>query len=82
MTMETVSIVMLCVAIAVYIIRCVVKFKGVDIVAGVISACATMLIIQDTTIPSDQLILYVLPTISILLLTFLHIAFGNSKGVY
>lgn len=80
--METVSIIMLCVAIGVYLARYAVKTKGADIISGVISACATMVIIQDTTIANDQLILFVLPTIAMLMLTFIHIAFGDSKGVY
>lgn len=80
--METISIVMLCVAIGVYLARYAVKTKGADIISGVISACATMILIQDTTIPNEQLILFVLPTIAMLMLTFIHIAFGTSKGVY
>lgn len=80
--METISIVMLCVAIGVYLARYAVKTKGADIISGVISACATMILIQDTTIPNEQLILFVLPTIAMLMLTFIHIAFGDSKGVY
>ena len=47
-----------------------------------LSAVATMILIQDTTIANDQLILFVLPTITMLMLTFIHIAFGDSKGVY
>ncbi len=80
--METISIVMLCVAIGVYLARYAVKTKGADIVSGVLSAVATMILIQDTTIANDQLILFVLPTITMLMLTFIHIAFGDSKGVY
>lgn len=80
--MEIVSIVMFCVAIGVYLARYAVKTKGADILAGVLSACATALIIMDTSIPSDQLILFVLPTVTMLFMTFVHIAFGKSKGVY
>ena len=80
--MEVISIVLFCIAIGVYLARYVVRTKGADILAGVLSACATMGIIQDVTIPSDQLILFVLPMVTILFMTFIHIAFGKSKGVY
>lgn len=80
--MEIVSMVLFCITIGAYLARYKLKTQGADILVGVLSVCTTMCIIQDTTIASDQLILFVMPTITILFMTFIHIMFGKSKGVY
>lgn len=80
--MDIVSIVLFCITIGAYLARYKVRTKGADILVGVLSICTTMYIIQDTTIVADQLILFIMPPITILFMTFIHIMFGSSKSTY
>lgn len=80
--MQDIVIIMFMASMGIFLARFVIKKMGVDLFCGVFSLCTLLLMIKDTTIPTDDLALFSIPEIMILMFTFIHAALGYSKGGY
>lgn len=73
---------MLLLAIGLFVVRYKIKKSGVDFLAAIMSLCATMLVLQDSTIPEGKLMIVLMPMVLILFLTFIHLMFSNKSDSY
>lgn len=80
--METITLVMILATIGVFLARFVVKQKSADLLCGVMSVCTMALTIRDSSIATEELAIYLMPTLTVLFMTFIHIMFGSKKGAY
>lgn len=80
--MQDIVIIMMCLSIGIYIVRFALKYAGIDLLCGIFSVCTLLLLLKDTTIPNDDVVLFAIPEILILMLTFIHLSMGRSKDGY
>lgn len=73
---------MVLLAFGLFLVRYKIKKSGVDFLSAIVSLCATLLVLQDPTIPGDKLMIVLMPVILILFLTFISLMFGNRSDSY
>lgn len=77
--MDELTACMMIISIALFVARYVVKRPGVDFVCVIMAICTTVLMLKDTTIPSDILLPVLMPMILIVMLVFLNLMLGSDK---
>jgi len=74
--MQDLTLIFFILSIALFIARYPIKKLGIDFLCAVTSMCALVLQLQDETIPADSLLIFLLPIILIIMLTFVKLAYG------
>ena len=80
--MEEITMLMMILTIALFVVRYVIRKSGVDFLSAIMGLCSTIQILQDETIPDNQLLLMLMPMFLIVLLTFVHLMFSNKSDSY
>lgn len=79
--MEQITLILFGVTVGLFVLRYYVKKEGLDYLGAVISVCALMATLQDKTL-GDQLILMLVPEFYLVMMNFIHIAFGKTNKEY
>lgn len=79
--MEQITLILFGVTVGLFVLRYYVKKEGLDYLGAVISVCALMAALQDKTL-GDQLILMLVPEFYLVMMNFIHIAFGKTNKEY
>lgn len=77
--MEEITIILMLLSIGLFLIRYVIRKTGVQYLTVVTSVCGLVATLKDATIPSDDLLFYLFPTLFVMMVTICSVAF-DKKG--
>ncbi len=79
--MEQITLILFGISVGLFVLRYYVKKEGLDYLGAVVSVCSLMAILQDQTL-GEQLILMLVPGFYLVMMNFIHIAFGRENKDY
>lgn len=79
--MEQITLILFGVTVGLFVLRYYVKKEGLDYLGAVVSVCALMAVLQDKTL-GDQILLMLVPGFYLVMMNFIHIAFGKTNKDY
>lgn len=78
--MEDITTLLMLLSIGLFIVRYVIKRTGVNYLTVVTSVCSLAMILKDTSIPGDDLLIYMIPSVFVMMVSICAIAFdGNGE---
>lgn len=77
--MEEITIILMLLSIGLFLVRYVIKRTGVQYLTIVTSVCGLVAILRDATIPADNLLFYLFPTLFVMMVTISSIAFDKKE---
>lgn len=77
--MEELTLILIILSIVLFLGRYVLKKTGVDMLTMIVSVCAMAQTLKDTTIPEDDLLIMLIPTIFVMMITVCGLAFDKRR---
>lgn len=77
--MEELTLILIILSIVLFLGRYVIKKTGVDMLTMIVSVCTMAVTLKDDTIPSDDLLIMLIPTVFVIMITVCGLAFDKRR---
>lgn len=78
--MEEITLILMILSIVLYVTSRVVKNSGIDFLTAIVSLCTVAYTLMDGSIEGEvDLLIFLLPSVFIVFMSFISLAFGDKK---